>query len=190
MNSKDSLPYLFDKYLRKACSPDEVKELMHLLQEEEMQDLLTPQMEKIWHQLKEQQNSYPVNWYQMYDTITGERATKKKWLSAKWSKPGWKVAATITVLIMLGGGMLWYKNIVFSTQKKVATYIPTKDIQPGGNNAILTLSNGQKIALNKVGNGNIAKQFGVQIVADSGLLTYHKAEQTTTQSVRYNKVGS
>ncbi|TKC09678.1 FecR family protein [Pedobacter frigoris] len=57
------------------------------------------------------------------------------------------------VLLVIGAGLFYYSRFGHTEA----------DIQPGGNKAYLTLGNGQKISLNDVGNGKLAKEAGVEI---------------------------
>lgn len=62
-------------------------------------------------------------------------------------------------------------------------------IQPGGNKAILTLANGQEIALDQAQNGILGQQGAARIIkVDSGLLSYHTAG--TTGEVQYNTIST
>jgi len=93
----------------------------------------------------------------------------------------WLAAAVL--LLCIGGGIYFYKNDVPAPQ--VAATQPLKnDVSPGGNKAMLTLSNGKKIVLTDTENGVIATQSDIVIdkTAD-GKLAYHadnKADAGTT----------
>ncbi|CAM4424474.1 FecR family protein [Pedobacter westerhofensis] len=70
----------------------------------------------------------------------------------------------------------------FSQQKMVA------DVAPGGNNAILTLSDGQKISLNDARTGSIANQYGTSISkSKEGHLIYNSSA-SAKNTVAYNSV--
>ena len=62
-------------------------------------------------------------------------------------------AVAATVLLVIGGGLFYFTK----------PGRPGYDIQPGDNKAYLTLANGQKISLNDAGNGELAKEAGVEI---------------------------
>lgn len=62
-------------------------------------------------------------------------------------------------------------------------------IQPGGNKAILTLANGQQIALNHAQNGILGQQGAAQIIkVDSGLLSYQAAGNSS--EIQYNTIST
>lgn len=83
-----------------------------------------------------------------------------------------------SIIILLGiGSYLWNKSSKIETQvsKIVQTDTVTKDILPGGNRAILTLSDGRKIELTE--NTINISESGMNIQNTDGRLTYGKAKQ-------------
>jgi len=63
--------------------------------------------------------------------------------------------------------------VKFLPRPTTPNFVKQKEIGPGSNIAVLTLSNGQKINLNKVTNGQIAQQAGIQIYKTAnGQITY------------------
>ena len=79
-------------------------------------------------------------------------------------------AAAVLVVLLAGGYRLFVSS---ETPPSLAENAIKKDIPPGNNSAVLTLSNGQKVVLDQAGNGQLAGQGNSPIVkADSGLLTY------------------
>jgi transmembrane sensor len=93
-----------------------------------------------------------------------EKIRKGKMKIFKWSI---SVAAT---MVIAGAGLFYNskgKNSVQLAKENIKN-----DIAPGGNRAILTLANGQKISLTDASNGKLAEQAGVQITktADGQLI--------------------
>ena len=81
-----------------------------------------------------------------------------------------RYSAVAAVVAMMFGTALF-----FNSSNDHADELAKADqtIKPGGNNAILTLANGQQIILNNTQNGQIASQAGVTVVKTAeGLLTY------------------
>jgi transmembrane sensor len=78
------------------------------------------------------------------------------------------IAAAAACLIV--GLLGWWLYIIprqVSAQKEQPV-VAQQVIVPGGNKAILTLANGQKISLTDAANGNIAKEAGISITKTSG----------------------
>lgn len=80
------------------------------------------------------------------------------------------VAVSITLLLCTGVAIY----TVQQTQKEslLVDVQPNDDIAPGKNTATLTLSDGSKIVLSKVGNGELARQAGVTVSKNETKLVY------------------
>jgi ferric-dicitrate binding protein FerR (iron transport regulator) len=94
-----------------------------------------------------------------------------------------RVAAAAAIIIL--GASAWY---VFKPQSRplpptVAAKV--NDVQPGKSGALLTLANGQVIALDSTGNGVIANQNGTTVILKNGSLRYNAAKAA---DVSYNMI--
>jgi transmembrane sensor len=94
-------------------------------------------------------------------------------------------AASILVILSVGGYFLWHKQ----PSQQIALN-NKNDIAPGGNKAILTLSNGKQINLNDAQNGIIANEAHESIKkAKDGTLSYDGlTAPADNQQVIYNTV--
>lgn len=79
--------------------------------------------------------------------------------------------AAASVIVIISAGLYF-----FNTETKnvsLAQIASTEMIKPGGNNAVLTLSNGKRIVLNDAANGQLAKESGIVITKTAdGQLVY------------------
>ena len=119
-----------------------------------------------------------------------QKTTKKK-RTFQLSKICWyKQAAAALILLFIGLGT--YYNFI-ATNDSETTVIATpvlakKDLPPGGNRAILTLSNGSTVVLDSTGNGFVTQQSNTQIVKTAkGQLSYTTLNQNSKELV-YNSV--
>ncbi|MBB5438584.1 ferric-dicitrate binding protein FerR (iron transport regulator) [Pedobacter sp. AK017] len=100
-----------------------------------------------------------------------------------------RIAVAAAMAVVVFGAGLFYINQKSQDKSRVAVY--QKDIEPAGNKAYLTLSNGKRIALDDATNGNIATQSNVQVskTAD-GQLTYRAVEHSSSTNlpVAYNTI--
>lgn len=119
-----------------------------------------------------------------------QKTTKKKKIF-QLSKICWyKQAAAALILLFIGLGT--YYNFI-ATNDSETTVIATpvlakKDLRPGGNRAILTLSNGSTVVLDSTGNGFVTQQSNTQIVKTAkGQLSYTTLNQNSKELV-YNSV--
>ncbi|MFI5193158.1 MAG: FecR family protein [Chitinophagales bacterium] len=69
MDQSNRLKFLFDKYLHRLCSPEEVDELIALLQREHAPDSLGWRLKELWEAIRTEHVSYPVDWDKMYQTV-------------------------------------------------------------------------------------------------------------------------
>jgi len=87
----------------------------------------------------------------------------------------WKkgIAAAAVLFIILVGGVLYYSLNQQEKDQDMHFKQLAKAIKPGGNKAVLTLSNGQTIILDHAMDGKIAEQAGITITkAKDGQLIY------------------
>ena len=99
----------------------------------------------------------------------------------------WSAAAV--ALIVAGAALIFYPD-----KKPVQNNVIVKknDVRPGGNKAILTLANGEKISLTDSGNGQIAVQASMKITKTAdGQIVYEILDKPTegeTSAPEYNTI--
>ena len=71
-------------------------------------------------------------------------------------------AAAAAILLFLSGGIYFYQQDQ-QPKSNSSPKLVSKDVPPGGNNAVLTLADGSRISLNEAANGEIANQAGIVI---------------------------
>ncbi len=93
----------------------------------------------------------------------------------------WAAAAAVLVLVL--GGYFLFSHDSGKTKTPVAVNQVTPDILPGGNKAVLTLTNGSKIILDSVANGELAQQGNTKIIkSDSGKIVYAENGHTHAEN--------
>jgi transmembrane sensor len=100
-----------------------------------------------------------------------------------------KYTAAASVLLLLSAGAYFALNQKPTIQQVVQA--TQRDIAPGGNKAILTLANGEKVQLTGAKNGLVATQGGVAIAKQSdGLIRYssNQKEQTAEKPQMFNTI--
>jgi len=95
-------------------------------------------------------------------------------------------AAAILVFVSATIILLYSRYTRKQIENKTAV---TYDVAPGGNKAILTLSNGSKVMLNDSKNGLLATQAGALILKKDSLLSY-KSIAGKTDAVTYNTINT
>lgn len=136
----------------------------------------------------------PVNWEQLYQQIVEEKNTKNiQPVIRKMTWIRWAVAAA--VVLLLGTGYYFFTTTLKNQKELVdikQEQIKRNDIAPPNTvNAVLTLSNGQKIVLDNTGNGVLAVQGSVNVVklAD-GEIAYRGDSKKVEYNILSNPRGS
>ncbi len=107
---------------------------------------------------------------------------EKRLLGAIEQRIGWKrsarirtlrLAAAAAVILVVALGW-WLVKPSPSAPPAPSIAVNEHDRSPGGNRAVLTLGNGQRIVLDSAANGTLFSQGGIQAVKlDSGALAYN-----------------
>lgn len=95
------------------------------------------------------------------------------------------VAASVALLI----GAFFIYRYATSTKTPIANTKQT-DLQPGGNKAVLTLSNGRQIILDSAKNGNLIWEGNVEVTKQDGQIVYTHDQQQTTNTTLYNTIST
>src|SRR6188768_533965 len=186
---------LFKKYLENKCSPDELKLLLKEFDIEDNEELLRS---LITQELENEQEISSFTAEELEDALTGTfNAIKTKLDSEKINevapvvpliKRNWfrLAAAAVFVLAVIGAYLLVNQHPV---ELPVANnQHQANDILPGGNKAVLTLSNRSDINLENVSNGTIVTEGDTKISKlNDGQLAYNILEEKPTQ-VLFNTV--
>lgn len=122
-----------------------------------------------------------AKWHELWLMLKPSRNVKKL-QALKWMKYAAAILILLTPLIYL---KISKDNPVFNT-------IADQDFQPGGNKAILTLSDGKKISLTDAKNGELTKESGIIITkSKDGQLIYTMAPssvQAGSSQISYNTI--
>lgn len=195
MADQARLQYLFMRYLRRECTPEEVEELTGLLQEDHARASLDAPLLALWEEMKEDPRHYPVDWERMFTRVTAEPDMTVALRRFRLRRIGFRAAAAAAAVLLLAGGWyLWHPSPV-SGPPTIAV-APSKplvnDLPPGGNRATLTLAGGKTIVLDEAAKGTLAKQGNSDIVKkDSGVLAYAPLSAgSTSEAALYNTLAT
>lgn len=146
---------LIGKYYKGECSEEERSVVESWLVSELQKDLPSPSLWEI-----EAADD------RMRQVINAHTGVKHATVLPLWPK---MVAAAVAIVI-IGLGLFLYTS---KTNKRPDLNKVAFDIKPGGNKAFLTLTDGKRIALTDIKNGELAEQSGVKITkAADGQLIY------------------
>jgi len=94
-------------------------------------------------------------------------------------------AAAAAVVLVLAGGAWWWasRNSGKPGKRSVEPVVVMKDVPPGGNHAVLTLSNGRSIVLDSADNGVVTKEGNAVVrKLSNGQLAYEAAASRELQA--------
>lgn len=100
------------------------------------------------------------------------------------------MVSAAAILLIAGIGVFFYQ---FKNEEAKAFAAAAASLQPGKNNAVLTLADGKKIVLDDAANGEIARQSGISIKKSAdGTIVYEIADSKDKSSAAhtYNTVGT
>jgi ferric-dicitrate binding protein FerR (iron transport regulator) len=103
MDPSHRLQELFDRYLQRRCAPEEVAELVALLERADAGETLTEPMLRLWEELKASKEEYPVDWERMYARIS---RVEDDLLVLQRRSSWWRVAAA-AVVVVVAGAVFW-----------------------------------------------------------------------------------
>lgn len=153
MEDVPRLHLLFAKYLQRSCSPEEVEELIGLLQHGKAEESLGGPMEALWQELKEEDGEYPIDWNKMYGVIS-QTEEDLVYLSQRRknrvSRRSLQVAAAV-LLLVLSSILYWAANRTTKTSQLLAVAEP-KDVQAQQfprKKQIIHLPDGSTVILNE-----------------------------------------
>jgi transmembrane sensor len=189
----DRLHYLYQRYINRTCTHEEMQELFAYVAEPEWKDQLEVIAGEHLEQVQIPDRLPEIDWEFMYQQVispghgTGLNGSNRRGM-LRWMT-GKRIAAAAIILILLSAGGYWWlvrspKTDLATADKKRAA---TVDIAPGGNKAILTLADNSTVILDNAANGAIAQQGNTKVVKlDNGQLMYQSAKSNGQSAISYN----
>ena len=188
---KEALKKLIHQYLENNISHDEYKELWLLLNASTNEESLDEELIALWQSVKESDAIIPPAEWEKKMKLSKEKLeqpvqnAKVLRQSSFFKRYRWIAAAAVFLVVAT--------TIVFSinnNQKEIYTQTnkqqPKQDRLPGGDKAILTLSDGSTIVLDSAGNGVLAKQGNTSIVKKNDGQIEYSAATAMANEVAYN----
>jgi ferric-dicitrate binding protein FerR (iron transport regulator) len=178
------LQYLFHQYLSDSGTPEELAEFWKLLSQlDEEDDPIKNDLWELWYNSDAENHQEKKNWEDTLQKIHLQAHNWEKNQSPILLRiPFRRIAAAIIILVLgLGAYYLLPNTNTKEISKKATNNAGFKnDVLPGGNKAVLTLSNGTKILLGTAANGTLAKQGNTKITKlNNGQLSYDAFTQST-----------
>lgn len=177
--------HLFKKYYSKTATPEETRELFELLKSTS-DDGLIALMREEWENSGEAeplfQSEKSMQMLNKILPVTEEQNGRKAHLVVNnyisWPFIYRRISVAAAIIILISTGLYFWKKPMSVSQTKIASAPVFQDIPPGGNKAVLTLSNGKTIILDSAKNGIIAKTANFEVnKTKNGQLVYHSFDR-------------
>ena len=175
MNSSQvRFDYLLNRFKTGQASEEERQELGALLQKE-------------WEQMEPGQPADHIDWQQMLNSIKQEGRAE---IPVRKIPVWWRAAAV--VLLLTGAGTLYYIHNRHLPRPVVAIKMqtPPRDILPGQNKAILTLSGGRQIVLDSTAADTVLTEGSDIIASAKGSVAYNPGSPAPDDSILYNTLST
>jgi transmembrane sensor len=169
------IAYLIAGYVQQTLSPEEHDELDRWVEESDENALL-------FEELTDEENiEAGLNQMRQGHTSEAYRKIKEKlpFKKEKKSRTIWPYAIAASLLLAVAALYFFRPPVEDDNNGKTNTAQSNKDILPGSDRAVLTLSDGRTIILDEQGMGGLAKEGGIQLLKlDSGQLAYSGSDVT------------
>ncbi|MGN6435675.1 MAG: FecR family protein [Agriterribacter sp.] len=179
--------HLLRLFADNAATEEEIMEMLVLFRE----DAGDQEREALILELRKKTEDKPeaaIDWEKIWESI--QRSAVQPTAPVKkmyW----WRVAAAVVILLGIGS-YIWFNRSAEAPKEMVKSKpAPTlKDIQPGGDKAVLTLADGSQIMLDSSGNGKLATQGNAEVIKLSGGQLAYKSGEKKTGEILYNTMST
>ena len=192
--TKERIQFLLIQYLDGKAGPDELERLSEYLTSAPEEEVWMELMEELMITEPALSGYDPVAWQpfieELKKTNAGATSTpvipvhRNSFLKrSRW----WAVAA---ILLLVVSGAWWWTRFNRPSPPFGQQETRGKDLQPGGNRAILTLAGGKQIILDSAANGVLTQQGNAQIQKlANGQLAYQRIHEKSTE-ILYNTLST
>lgn len=182
---------LFQQYLDNRINPEEYSEFWNLLQSESKKNFLSGELQSLWESSAGKRPVIPEEeWKEKMQRLIAKMEAPEVEPVPFRKTPAWKIyrwRVAAAAIILLVAGSLYFNNKHRSSKRSIQVLsVRKKDIPPGGNKAVLTLSNGATVILDSAANGTVATQGNVRVVKLSNGQIVYNAVNVPSSEVVYN----
>jgi len=180
--SESRLDYLYRQYTDKICTRQELEEFFEYVRDPAYRDALEAMADHQIGTMGLTADLPLVDWEHMYRTVMPSPEPLRQERRAAVFTLARAAAAACIILVGIGAWFLFTRR----QRPAAAPVLAGKDIAPGFNKAVLTLSDGVTITLDSAHTGELTKQGDVTVInSGNGSLAYHGAGESSA-NVLYN----
>lgn len=165
MENKVQLNILINKYLNRQCTADEFNLLLQAFNVHEDEDELKKCLLTYFETETDYNTPDVGNVLNEVHNNLIQKITKPVPVIKMQPRLNWLALAAVLLLFIFSGAYIYLNPSLFNTKITPAlTGRKINDVKPGGNKAILTLVNGQRVVLNDLKTGVVATQGNTSII--------------------------
>ncbi|MCC7525514.1 MAG: FecR domain-containing protein [Chitinophagaceae bacterium] len=182
--SNDRLKYLLEQYAADATTPEETKELFGWIKNLNDDSVLKDKVKQLWLNPEGGELASETDWNTIYAKIMEPPVIGQRRLRPR-------VAAAAVILVLLTAGSYWLFNMdAAEPMATVVEQVPRAELVPGGDKAVLTLSNGEQIILDGADKGTLTQEGNTRIIKlNDGQLSYSSTKGVANK-VMYNTIST
>ena len=184
MADQTQIALLYNCWVSKTATHEEVEELFHLLEATDLDAALNPLLEAQWQQEDGVYRYDPALQQQAVQKIL-RRHPAEPVVHRLFPYRRWLSVAAVLILIT-GATWLLYQISGIKNLKSDIGHQQISQYPPGRNGAILTLADGRTIVLDSASNGEIAHESGTVINLQNNQLIYNKSAISDQQISKSN----
>ncbi len=195
--SENRLVYLYRQYVNKSCTSEEMLEFFEYVRDPDYEKVLEIMAEEHLESVQVLASLPVIDWEHMYRSVVAAGEFSRPPLISggedtgadigrnrkgrviplfAWPRVATQVAAAVTIIVLCGGGYFFLTRRQHRSPERT---IAKKDVTPGYNKAILTLSDGDSITLDSAHIGVLAQQGNAAVVNSvNGQVVYTAAAST------------
>jgi transmembrane sensor len=191
VNNQDRINFLIKQVQEDNATEAELQELTEAIKQD--------QSGRLAEQMAEHLITTPHNWLyhpEKWNALATDilNADKlKEGLSEKGGKVlklSWRLAAAAVILLVLGvSSYFLFFNSRLPKDSPVAQEPLSNDVPPGGDRAILTLANGERILLDSA-QGTVGTENGVQVINLPGKLNYSTQKEENIPVTAFHTIST
>jgi transmembrane sensor len=179
MPNNKQVSTLLHRYCQGQCSPEEIMIIENWYQDlldKSQWDFQPGEEALIGASIKARMNER-LNLHRKVRQLKVIRPVHRRWYPVA-------VAGSILVLVLAAGTCFWSGYPV--KQDRQVKQMPANDVLPGGNKAVLTLANGEKIILEGAANGRLAQQGNARVQKLVNGRIVYQADNERSAGIVYN----
>lgn len=198
MSKKETIEILFQKYIGNQSTAEEVRQLLAYFKSEENKDILKSQIEKYLGtevSLKSYENLMDGVFKKLTEQIDFQTDIDCETENSPFfrRKIWYKVSVAAAVIFLFSATSYYFlkkkDNKMLSSHNIVLNH-SDNDIQPGIENAVLTLDNGSIINLDKVNDGDLIQLENMVISKKNGNIIFRRLNNIKTDKPVYSTVST